>query len=133
MKTAKVTGVLACKPFDGRNGRIWYHKLELDNGEVGEIGKKTENAFKIGDTLSYTSETSEYGLKFKAVTDYNTNGGGGFKGGARGSNASFALSYCKDITVALIPLHPDKTPTDWTATTLAMADKFNNWLKEHQD
>ncbi len=127
-KTAKVTGVLECRKWDGPNGTLYFHKIELDNGEVGTIGKKKENAFNIGDSLTYTSEESQYGLKFKAAQQ-----GNGFGGGkSSGSPASFALSYAKDVMVAAMPLHPEVKVSDWVDVTLAAANKFHNFLKEHE-
>ncbi len=126
-KTAKVTGILECRKYDGQNGTIYYHKLELDNGEVGTIGKKKENAFKIGDSLTYTSEESQYGLKFKAVQS------GGFGGGkSSGSPASFALSYAKDLMIASMPFHQDVKVADWVDVTIAAANKFHSFLKERE-
>lgn len=128
VKTAKVTEILGCKPWNGPNGTIYFHKIELDNGDIGEIGKKKENAFNIGDSVTYTAEQTEYGLKLKAVQQNGFGGGGK----SQGSPASFCLSYAKDVCVAMIPAHPEKTPTEWVATITAMADKFNVWLRANQ-
>lgn len=132
-KTAKVLAVLSCREWQNpKGGSIWFHKVELDNGEIGEIGKKKQDAFKIGDPLAYTSEKTEYGLKFKEV--FSGNGFGGFRGGQqRGSSASFALSYAKDIAVANIS-KSDK-PIEMEALAgkvIATAAKFQAWLKENE-
>jgi hypothetical protein len=132
-KTARVADVIEVKSWNGPNGTIWFHKIELDNGEIGEIGKKQENGIKVGDTLTYTAEQGQYGLKFKAV-QANGFGGGGFKGGgSRGSTASFALSYAKDLAVANVnksdrPLEMDAL----AAKIISVAAKFNAWLKENE-
>lgn len=134
-KTSTIKSIDGVKPFDGRNGTIYYHKVTLDNGESGEVGKKKNNAFNIGDSFTYTSESSEYGLKFKEVFQ----GGGGFGGGQRGggqqrgSSASFALSYAKDLAVANIA-KSDK-PIDMealSAKVISAASKFQSWLKENE-
>lgn len=126
VKTAKVTGVLGCKSWSGPKGTIYFHKIELDNGEVGEIGKKKENAFNIGDSVTYTSEQTEYGLKFKAVQENN-----GFRGGQqRGSSASFALSYAKDLVCAAEGKL--SSVKDMTEATLMVASRFHAWLKENE-
>ena len=45
---------------------MWAIKLEMDNGDVGEINKKNEMAFKTGDELTYDVEKNEkFGDKFK--------------------------------------------------------------------
>ena len=135
IKTSTVKEVLSCKRFDGKHGVVYYHKLELDNGEIGEIGKKTENAFKPGDSLTYTSETGEYGTKFKAAQldgGYapRSNGNGSFPTG-EDRNRSFALSYAKDLTVALIAKadHPYKSD-DVVKVTRHIADGLLAWLNE---
>lgn len=128
-KTAKVTGILECRKWDGPKGTIYFHKIELDNGETGSIGKKTENAFKVGDSLTYTSEESEYGLKFKAVQ--NGFGGNGFGGKSSGSPASFALSYSKDLMCSLVAAGKtsDLKAQEIADAALVVATKFNDWLK----
>ncbi len=130
--TQKISEGISSRETSTQNGKVWYYKLKMEDGSVGEIGKKKPDAFKAGDSLTYTQTDSQYGLKFKAVMQ-NGSGFGGGRGPVKGSTASFALSYCKDICVALIPLYPTKTPTEWTTTTLAMADKFNAWLKANEN
>jgi hypothetical protein len=133
VKTAKVTGILQCKPWNGPKGTVYFHKIELDNGEVGEIGKKAENAFKIGDSVTYTSEQTEYGLKFKAVQE-NNGFRGGNGGGSRGSSASFALSYSKDLMCSMVAAGKtaDLKAAEIADATMVVAAKFTNWLKEHE-
>jgi hypothetical protein len=127
-KTAKVKAIIGIREWAGNNGTVYYHKLEMDNGEIGEIGKKKNNAFQIGDSLTYTSEESQYGLKFKAAQE------NGFKGGfkSQGSPASFALSYSKDIIVAAMPFHQEKTVAEMTDACIGIAKKFHAFLKEHE-
>lgn len=136
-KTAKINAILSCRDVNTQNGLIYYYKLEMDNGEVGEIGKKKPDAFKAGDSLTYTSEETQYGLKFKAVQ--NGSFGGGFNGRAagsmRGGNESFALSYSKDVICAMIQagmLPKDVSSADIAKATMATADKFLEWMNEHK-
>ena len=131
-KTAKVKQIVQKRKWDGPNGTVFYYKLEMDNGEVGEIGKKKDNSIHVGETLTYTSEDSDYGKKFKAVQQ-NGFGGNGFRGGkSSGSPASFALSYAKDVMVAAMPLHPDVKVSEWVDVTISAANKFHNFLKERE-
>lgn len=127
--TAKVEEILSVRPYDGQNGKVWYYKLAMDNGDLGEIGKKKENFFKVGDSLTYTIEEGQYGNKFKAVQT-----GNGFSGNGRPAfqkesqsekSPGFALAYAKDLAVA----YSDKIPSDKVAeTTIKIADKFLDWL-----
>jgi hypothetical protein len=132
-KTAKVEAVLGCKPFDGQHGKVYYHKIKLDNGEVGEIGAKKENAFNPGDELTYTSEEGQYGLKFKKVLENNFNGGG-FKGGKPTSTSAMALAYSKDLIVAQIEAGKtgDLKTADLVNAILSVATTFHNFIKEHE-
>lgn len=126
MKTAKVTEVNGCRRWDGNNGTVWYHSIVLDNGDVGSIGKKQENAINVGDELTYEIN----GDRIKAVMPQGT--GFGKSGGKQGSPASFALSYAKDVMVAAMPFHPDVKVADWVDVTLAAANKFHSFLKERE-
>ena len=124
-KTAKVTDVPTIREWKSPEGRsIYYHTVVLDNGDKGSVGKKTSGAIKEGDTLNYTID----GDKIKEV--FQNNGFGGFKGGQRGSSASFALSYAKDLVSAgHVKLDTIK---DMTEATIAVANRFHSWLKEHE-
>lgn len=133
MKTAKVTGIAGIRPWDGQNGTVYYHTLEMDNDEVISLGKKQENAFKVGDEITYeTSETPDGKKRYKQVMP-NAFGGNGFRGGQqRGSSASFALSYAKDLMIAAMPFHQDVKTSEWVSATVTAAGKFQAWLKENE-
>jgi hypothetical protein len=129
MKTATIRSIDKVREYQGPHGTVYYYTLELDNGEVGELGKKKPNAFNIGDALTYTSEESPYGLKFKEVQQNGFNG----RGFQKGSTASFALAYAKDIAVANIA-KADK-PLEMHAVAakiIETATEFNRWLKENE-
>lgn len=133
MKTGTVTAVHGCKSFNGQHGTIFYHKIELDNGDIGEIGKKSEGAVKVGDSITYEITATEYGNKIKQIQPQNGFNGGGFKGQSRGSSASFALSYAKDLAVANIAANNAPLALDAIAEkVLTTATRFNQWLKENE-
>lgn len=106
-KKAKITRTVFKSEWAGPNGTVYYHDIELDNGDKGSIGSKEKMPSKLnpGQEFAYIIETDvRGGFKIKAVT---TPGGGGFKGGApraqvdpRVQMISFAMSYTKDLVVA---------------------------------
>jgi hypothetical protein len=103
-KTAKITRTTFKNEWKGDKGSVFYHEIELDNGDKGQIGTKEQMPTKLnpGQELTYTIETTERGNKIKAVAPA---GGGGFSGGRKGPDpktqiVAFAMSYTKDLVVA---------------------------------
>jgi hypothetical protein len=107
-KKAKITRTTFKNEWKGPNGSVYFHRIELDNGDVGSIGAKESMPSKLnpGSELTYTIEPDPKGdFKIKAVNA--TNGGGGFAGGGgkKGPDpkvqiVGFAMSYTKDLIVA---------------------------------
>lgn len=52
MKTAKVLKV-TIDSWDWQYGKMYSHKMELDNWETIKLNKKKDNQFKVWDTVSY--------------------------------------------------------------------------------
>lgn len=129
IKTAKVTEVIQIREWTNPTSKqvIYYHVIALDNGDRGSVGKRNRDAVKEGDTLTYTID----GDKIKQVQQ---NGfGGGFKGQQRGSSASFALAYAKDLAVANIAKSEKPLEMEPLADkVIAAATKFHNFLKERE-
>lgn len=105
-KKAKITRTTFVSEWNNpKGGQVYYHKVELDNGDVGQIGSKEKMPTKLnpGNELHYTIESTERGNKIKAVVE---NQGGGFKAGGRPQidpkvqMISFAMSYTKDLVIA---------------------------------
>lgn len=107
-KKAKITQTVFKNVWAGPNGNVFYHEVELDNGDKGQIGSKEQMPSKLnpGSELTYTIEGPDArgGYKIKAV---NTAVGGGFQGGGGGKKVDpkvqivgFAMSYTKDLIVA---------------------------------
>jgi hypothetical protein len=134
-KTAKVIDVIAVNKWDGPKGAIFFHKIALDNGDVGDIGKKANGAIKTGDSLNYTIEETQHGNRIKQVQQQNgfrgVPGGGG---GGRGTTSSFALSYAKDICVANIAAagKPIEMTAGLARRVTNVAEIFQNWLRTHE-
>lgn len=131
MTTAKIQSIEgAPREWEGAHGKVYFYKLVMDNGDTGEIGKKKPNAFNIGDSLTYTVESGQYGNKLKEVQQNGFRGG---NGQSRGSTASFALSYAKDIAVANI--NKSDKPLEMASLAgkvIETAGIFNTWLKENE-
>lgn len=68
MKTGKITEITKVNKWDkGEHWPIYYISMKLDNSEVITLGKKKEDAFKVGDTVNY--EVVEEGKKRKEVKE----------------------------------------------------------------
>jgi hypothetical protein len=100
-KKAKITRTTFVSEWSNpKGGQIYYHKIELDNGDVGQIGTKEKMPSKLnpGSELHYTIEETSKGNKIKAVME-NT----GFKPrpamDPRIQFISFAAAYSKDLVV----------------------------------
>lgn len=102
-RKAKITRTVFVSEWTNpQGGQVYYHTIELDNGDSGQIGSKEKMPSKLnpGSELTYTIESTARGNKIKAVMPPNT-----FKGGGRPAvepkvqMISFAMSYCKDLIV----------------------------------
>ena len=99
-KTSKITKLTFKNEWaNPKGGSIFYHDIELENGDKGQIGAKEQNPFKLstGQSLTYTIE----GTKIKAVVAQNS-----FMGGAkkplqdpRVQFIGFSHAYAKDLAV----------------------------------
>jgi hypothetical protein len=105
MENEKKSKIKSCRfvsEWAGQNGIVYYHEIELDNGDRGQIGTKDRLPDKlgVGQELSYTIESTSRGNKIKAVSA----GAPGFKGkpqrDPKEQMISFSMSYCKDLVVA---------------------------------
>jgi hypothetical protein len=101
-KTATITRTVFKNTWDNpKGGQVFYHDIELDNGDKGSIGSKEKEPSKLnpGQSITYTLDNG----KIKAVQAQN-GGFGGFKPKApidpRIQFISFSMSYAKDLCVA---------------------------------
>lgn len=65
MKQAKITEITKVNEWKWPNGIIYYISLKLDNWENISLWKKSKDAFKVGDQISY--EVVEEWKKWKEV------------------------------------------------------------------
>jgi hypothetical protein len=101
-KKAKIVRTVFKNKWEGNGNTVYYHDIELDNGDKGSIGAKDQMPAKLnpGQELTYTIE----GNKIKAVNTAQS--GGGFSGGGKKGPdpkvqiVGFAMAYTKDLVVA---------------------------------
>lgn len=63
MKTSKILEILSVKIREQKNVKLYYYNLKLENGETISLGKKKENAFIVGQEVSYTETVDANGKK----------------------------------------------------------------------
>lgn len=101
-KTSKIKSCRFVSEWPGPSGIVFYHEIQLENGDLGQIGTKEKNPDKlaVGQELTYIIESTSRGNKIKAVSA----AGGGFKGkpqrDPKEQMISFATAYTKDLVVA---------------------------------
>lgn len=121
------------RQYDSKFGRMFVHQITFDNGDSGDYSSKSETCTKFEENkpTAYTIEFREYnGSKtsiIKPVMEQQQAFGGGFKAKS-GSDESFALSYSKDVTVAIIE-GGGLAHGETTEKILERADKFYTWLQ----
>lgn len=70
MKTSKIKKIVSCHSFDGQYGTSWDYKIELENWDTGSLIKKTENAVKEWDELTYEIKETDYWPRIREVKQY---------------------------------------------------------------
>ena len=133
---ASVQSVEPKGTYDSKYGLMY--KYEVHIGEhVGEYSSKkypTKEAdgfpFVIGSEVEYEFVDGQY-PKIKTVSNWS--GGGGGYSGKKGSNASFALSYAKDVLVAdwVSTTKEKATGTLTTENMFDLADKMVKWINDN--
>lgn len=113
--------VVTCTKTKEWNGKPIY-SIGISDGQGGESFQD----IPIGTPLTELVITANPNPNYAAKIKWNKpNSGGGFKGGNRGGNESFALSYSKDVAIAYISqgktIEPEKI-TSW-------AETFYNWME----
>jgi hypothetical protein len=98
-KKAKIVRVVFKNEWAGPKGSVYYHDIELDNGDKGSIGSKEKMPAKLnpGSELTYTIDAG----KIKAAQAQGGFNGGGKKGpDPKVQIVGFAMAYTKDLVVA---------------------------------
>jgi hypothetical protein len=102
-KKAKITRTTFKNEWTGNGNTVYYHDIELDNGDKGSIGSREKMPARLnpGSELTYTID----GNKIKAVNTASSGGGFAGGGGKKGPDpkvqiVGFAMSYTKDLIVS---------------------------------
>lgn len=141
VKTATIEDIINVRPYENKYGTTYYYTIVMDNGDQGSWGKKSDDAFSVGQRVTYLREETERGVVFKnPPQDFPRNGAGGATQAARQAprghqgedrNRSFALAYAKDLVVALVAGRDIKS-SEAAEVTVKVADRFLEWLAKDQ-
>ena len=105
---SKVKAIQSVKEWAGNNGTVYYHNLEMENGDKINIGKKKQLA--VGDELSYEitdqDGASEY-HKAKTPKDDSYSPGGGRKNDdyVKGIEVGHAINNAVNMMCAGVELN----------------------------
>ncbi len=125
VKKSKIQKVEMLPEWSNDYGTYYPHKVTFENGDVAIANKKSKDAFTINQEIQYeiVGQDPAGNNKFKEVQDESYTPG--FK--KQGGNASFALSYAKDLGIA----HINKGAEFGATEIIQVAEKFNKWLNEN--
>ena len=104
MVKSKVEKIAEVKPWNGSNGTVYYHCLEMDNGDKINIGKKKELA--IGEELNYeiTETGSQEYNKAKSVMEEPFRKGGKNDDYVKGIEVGHAVNNAVNLMCAGVVL-----------------------------
>jgi hypothetical protein len=106
---------------DGKTGKIY--DVLFSDGSKGQSFAEISNGTSKDD-LEITPN-GNYPDKVKAKAKNGFAGGGKPKG-----NESFAISYSKDLVIAMMPkMQVQPTSTELAKVIITVADTFYNWLE----
>ena len=127
MNEATIIQVTGAGTWDSPNGILYKFAYFFDDGITITAQHKTEKPrFKVGEKVGYEiTQTNQYGSlgkvhKLEAVST-QISGSSSFKE----KNASFALSYAKDVYIGL---YGAKDPAEVAQDITDLADIFKTWL-----
>ena len=136
---SKVKSVQASGTWESSYGVMYSFDYEFEDGVVMQANHKTQDGnFKVGEEVEYTiKRENEYGKsgnvsKFQndAHKAHATNTYEKKYRLNKCSNASFALSYAKDLVIPLASAYSQDVDT-LTDDVLKVAERFNLWLNNN--
>jgi hypothetical protein len=128
-KTSKVKEIKTVREFKGDKYSTWYFTVEMENGDKGQVQRRSEGGLKTGEMLTYIVDTSG---RFVTLKEQRQNSGG-YRRAPATSHAVTALMLSVQITAANITAS-GKTLTmngDLTRKITGFADGLAKWLKEN--
>lgn len=145
MQTPKISKVKSVQPngtlenqhgIDIGGGKIGFYKFEylMEDGQVIIANHKTTEPFKEGAEVEYIITNEQYNSgKVSKPKDGNYSPQPNkpyVKPSGNGQQASFALSYAKDVYVTNGGTDPDNDPKHVAEYITALADELLTWLNE---
>lgn len=123
---SKVKSVQPSGTDNTPHGLLFKFEYQMEDGAVLSARHKSQDAlFAPGTEVEYeikgTTDYGNYGSVSKPK-DQSYNGQRSPQKKTTGGNASFALSYAKDVFIAGKITQEELIP---------LAEKFNNWLNQH--
>jgi hypothetical protein len=130
-KLSKVKSITGAGTWENANGvdlgngtkGFFSFEYSMEDGTVLKANHKSDKGFDVGSEVEYViTGSNDYGNRGKVQkpSDNPQGGGGGYKASKGNQNASFALSYSKDLCVG----DPQKVVDQVTA----IADGLLKWL-----
>lgn len=113
--------VIKCEQIKVWNGKPIYG-IGFSDGQGGESFKE----IPLGTPMSEVTITPNPPYGNKVSLKNQASSGGGYQGGKKFGNESFALSYAKDLAIAYIEKGKDIAPDK----VCAWADVFYTWLEK---
>lgn len=123
-KTSKIKSCRFVREWQGQNGTVYYHAVELENGDKGEVGARKQDPEELqpGKELTYTITSRE----FRGNTEYTikpvrkSGSGGGGKGAPRDEAR---ITYLSCLASACT-LHQQSSMVNEPEKVLETAEKF---------
>ena len=131
IKKSKPSSIEAKGTFDSKFGLMYKYEISMEDGNTGQYASKKYTSteadgfpFIINVETEYEWHPGQYPA-IKPKSDFKASKGG------NGSNASFALSYAKDVLVASYMTANPEILTLSTEQMFDLANKMNEWLNKN--
>jgi hypothetical protein len=123
----KIAKIEMKKEYNGS----FIHDIQFENGDIGQAFLKSDcpAEYEMGTEHEYEltpNVNPQYAARIKFTSAKKTGGTGGFQKPA--NNASYALSYAKDVLVASW-MSPDQSKRLTTKDMIALAQVNFEWLE----
>jgi hypothetical protein len=129
MTKSKVKEIKTVKEFNGDRGSTWYFTVEMENGDKGQIARKSEAGLKVGQEVTYELDNSG---RYMTLREPKPNTGS-YRRGPVTNHAVTALMLSTQIAGANITAGRKAIAMngDLTQRITGLADGLAKWLKEN--